>query len=114
MNLILLFREDFVDEGRVRLTGRRLHHVRAVHRARVGDELRVGLLNDRLGTGRVTSLTDELLEMSVTLDELPPPPLPVSLLLALPRPKALKRILQAVTAMGVKRITLMHSWQGQG
>jgi len=111
MNLVLLFEEDFVGPQRVRLAGRRLQHVLAVHRARVGDELRVGLVNAQLGTGVISSLSSDVLEMEVRLDQPPPPPLPVTLLLALPRPKSLKKVLQAATAMGVKRIVLMATWR---
>ena len=112
MNLIILFAEDFIgDPHRVRLHGRRQAHVLGVHRARVGETLRVGLLNGQLGTGRITALSADALEMEVTLEHAPPPPLPLTLLLALPRPKSLKRVLQAVTAMGVKRIVLMNAWR---
>jgi 16S rRNA (uracil1498-N3)-methyltransferase len=112
MNLVLLFEEDFVGGAtRVRLTGRRLQHVRDVHRAHVGDVLRVGRLNDRVGSGRITALSDDALEMDVVLDQAPPRPVPLTLLLALPRPKSLKRVVQAVTAMGVKRIVLMNTWR---
>ena len=111
MNLILLFDADFVSPQRVRLKGRRLQHVVAVHRARAGDELRVGLVNAQMGAGVITSLTSEVIEMEVRLDQPPPPPLPVTLLLALPRPKSLKRVLQAATAMGVKRIVVMATWR---
>ena len=112
MNLVLLFDEDFGSGARrVRMVGRRVHYVRTVHRARVDDVLRVGRLNGRLGSGRITALNDDSLEMEVVLDQAPPPPLPLTLLLALPRPKSLKRVLQAVTAMGVKRIVLMNAWR---
>lgn len=112
MNLILLTDEDF-DAGTsvVRLHGRRLHHVRTVHRAQVGERLRVGVVDGAVGSGLITALGDDELTMAVTLDAAPPPPLPVTLLLALPRPKALKRLLQGVTAMGVKRIVLVNSWR---
>ena len=111
MNLVLLFEEDFVGPQRVRLVGRRLQHVLAVHRARVGDELHVGLVNARLGAGVITSLSSDVLEMEVQLDQPPPPALPVTLLLALPRPKSLKKVLQAAAAMGVKHIVLMATWR---
>jgi len=112
MNLILLFADDFIDAaGRVRLRGRRLEHLRSVHRAEVGTTLRVGLLNGQLGTGCVTSLSADTVEMDVTLDQPPPAAPPVTLLLALPRPKALKRVLQAVTAMGVKQVVLINAWR---
>ena len=117
MNLILLEPEDFCSRPaaapagggeRVRLGGRRLRHVLEVHRAAVGDELCVGLLGGRIGTGVVTGIGPELLEMEVRLQDEPPPPLPVTLILALPRPLVLKRVLLAATAMGVKRIVLLN------
>jgi len=111
MNLILLFNEDFVDDRRVRLEGRRLRHIREVHRISAGDELRVGLSGGLIGTGRITSLNTGSLEMDVTLVHAPPPALPVTLILALPRPKVLKRILLSVTAMGVKKIVLLNSYR---
>ncbi len=57
LNLILLFPEDFIHgTNRVRLEGRRLKHVFEVHRAKINDELCVGLMNDRIGTGRISAL----------------------------------------------------------
>jgi RsmE family RNA methyltransferase len=111
MNLILLFEDDFVGDGHVRLHGRRLQHVLTVHRARMGDALRVGLVNAQVGRGVVTSLSNDAVDMDVTLEHAPPAALPVTLLLALPRPKSLKKVLQAVAAMGVKRIVLMATWR---
>ncbi|MEK7850928.1 MAG: 16S rRNA (uracil(1498)-N(3))-methyltransferase [Deltaproteobacteria bacterium] len=110
MNLILLFHDDFKNGiEQVSLRGRRLQHVREVHRASVGDRLCVGLLNDLIGTGTVTRIDDEALEMDIDLDRDPPPPLDVTLILALPRPIVLKRILLSATSMGIKRIILLHT-----
>ena len=112
MNLIFLFSDDFIDgTNRVRLEGRRLGHVLDVHRAQVGDELCVGLVNDRIGMGRITFLDKSTLEMDVNLTLLPPLALPVTLVLALPRPKVLRRVLRAVSALGVKRIILLNCFR---
>jgi len=112
MNLILLFQDDFVDDsGRVRLQGRRLKHVIEVHRAASGDELRVGVLGGRIGIGKITQLDRSLLEMTVQLDRMPPPPLPATVILALPRPKVLRRVLRSISAMGVKRIILLNAFR---
>lgn len=111
MNLILLFAEDFVDERRVRLTGRRLEHVRHVHRAAAGDALVVGVAGGRMGRGEVTRLDADALEMDVTLDRDPPPPLLVTLIVALPRPKVLNRVIASATSMGVKQIFLINAWR---
>jgi len=111
VNLILLFDDDFTGDARVRLTGRRLEHVRGVHRAAIGDELTVGRAGGRVGRGRVTRLDAEALEMEVALDREPPAPLPLTLVLALPRPKVLNRVVASVASLGVKRLVLVNAWR---
>ena len=111
MNLILLFPEDFISESEVRLGGRRFAHVTGVHRAGVGDSLTVGLAGGGLGRGDVTRLDGEALEMRVTIDRDPPRPLDVTLVLALPRPKVLNRLIASATSLGVKRIYLINAWR---
>jgi RsmE family RNA methyltransferase len=93
------------------LTGRRLAQVRNVHRAAAGDDLVVGRLGGLMGRGRLTRLDDSALEMDVQLDTPPPPKLPVTLLLALPRPKVLNRTVAAATGLGVERIVLLNAWK---
>lgn len=110
MNLILLNPDDFLSESRVRLTGRRLEHVASIHRAKPGDSLTVGALNGRIGRGVVTRL-DDALELDVTLDADPPPKLPLTLVLALPRPKVLNRVIAGATSLGVQRLILINAWR---
>jgi RsmE family RNA methyltransferase len=108
MNLILLFQNDFIDNTTVRLQGRRLVHVLEVHRASVGDELHVGILNGQIGFGKVTVLSHSILEMEVRIERAPPAALPLTLILALPRPKVLRRVLRSVSSLGVKKIILLN------
>jgi RsmE family RNA methyltransferase len=111
LNLILLFADDFIEDNVVRLTGRRVAHVTSVHRATVGDELVVGIEGGGIGRGVVTRLDAEALEMRVVIDREPPKALDVTLVLALPRPKVLNRVIAGATSMGVKRILLINAWR---
>ncbi len=95
----------------MRLTDHRLRHVQKVLRSQIGDSLRVGLLDGPLGEGRIAALGPDVLEMTVTLVHSPPPPAPVTLILALPRPKVLRRLLASITSMGVKTLFLIHSYR---
>ena len=111
MNLLLLEDDDFVAADRVRLSGRRLSHLNEVHRAENGDTLRVGRLGGQMGRGQLLQLDTTSAELQVTFDQPPPAKLPITLLLALPRPKMLKRVLQSVSAMGVPRLILLNSYR---
>ncbi|WP_178101944.1 16S rRNA (uracil(1498)-N(3))-methyltransferase, partial [Pseudomonas yangonensis] len=60
---------------------------------------------------QLLSLDAEHAELQVSLDQPPPAKLPLTLILALPRPKMLKRVLQTVSAMGVPRLVLVNSYR---
>ena len=111
MNLLLLEDGDFVAADRALLSGRRLKHLHEVHRAAAGDSLRVGRLNGLMGTGQLLRLDAEQAELSVALEQSAPGKLPLTLLLALPRPKMLRRVLQTISAMGVPRVVLLNSYR---
>ncbi|WP_027856152.1 16S rRNA (uracil(1498)-N(3))-methyltransferase [Marinobacterium jannaschii] len=111
MNLILLFDADFIAPTTARLSDRRYTHISLVHKPEVGEQLRVGRLNGETGTATVTAIGDQQVTLEVALERQPPAPLPATLLLALPRPKMLKRTLQTITAMGVKQIYLINSYR---
>ena len=106
MNLVLLDPADFIAGGRVVLQGRRHAHLRQVVKVAPGEPLRVGLVGGKLGTGTVLAIDDQQIELAVELVDQPPPPLPITLLMALPRPHSLRKVLQQATAMGVKRFVL--------
>lgn len=108
MNLVLLHKEDLQgDAGEVRLTGRRGRHLLKIRRVEVGSEVRVGQVDGLLGRGHVTAIGPDFVQLEVALGEPPPAPHPATLVLALPRPPVLKRVLITVTSMGVKEVILL-------
>lgn len=111
MNLLLLEDADYLSSERVLLQGRRLLHMQEVQRVVVGDTLRVGKIGGLLGTATVMHMAHDAAELAITLDYPPPPKLPLTLLLALPRPKMLRRVLQTVASMGVPKVILLNSYR---
>ncbi len=111
MNLLLLDTADFIGDDRVLLRDRRLTHLQQVHRAEAGEQLRVGRVGGKVGSGQLLRLDAHEAELQVSFDQPPPAKLPVTLLLALPRPKMLRRVLQTVAAMGVPRLVLLNSYR---
>lgn len=109
MNLLLLEPSEIDAHGIARLGGRRHEHAREVLRVQAGETLRVGVRGGACGTGEVLSEAPTGLALRVTLDAPPPPRANVSLVLAIPRPKALKRVIPAVASLGVDRLVLINA-----
>jgi len=109
VNLLLLRDEDFTGPGTVRLHGRRARHAHQVLRAAQGGALRVGKLGGLLGRGEVLHSAPDALELSVQLTDPPPPRARCDLVLAVPRPKALKKVLPAAASLGVDRVVLVNA-----
>lgn len=110
MNLLLVEDAEIVD-GRVRLTGRRAEHLRQVLRVEAGRTVRVGRIGGAVGEGRVTAVSAAAVELAVDVPETPARRPPVDLIVALPRPQALKRVLQYGATMGAGRIDLVRAWR---
>ncbi|HXR02056.1 MAG TPA: 16S rRNA (uracil(1498)-N(3))-methyltransferase [Pseudomonas sp.] len=111
MNLLLLEDADFIAADRVVLRDRRLKHMQEVHRSEVGDSLRVGRVGGLLGRAQLLRLEAREAELSVVFDRQPPGKLPLTLILALPRPKMLRRVFQTVATMGVPKVILVNSYR---
>ncbi|WP_405122466.1 16S rRNA (uracil(1498)-N(3))-methyltransferase [Pseudomonas sp. M20] len=111
MNLLLLEEADFIAADRVVLRDRRLTHMQEVHRSEVGDSLRVGRIDGLMGSAELLRLEAGEAELRVNLDQPPPAKLPLTLVLALPRPKMLRRVFQTVATMGVSKVILVNSYR---
>jgi 16S rRNA (uracil1498-N3)-methyltransferase len=110
LNLILLSKEDLIASGeRAVITGRRHKHIREFLRPIAGSELCVGLINGKIGKGRVLAVDDRSAEMEVSFYKDPPRPVLGTLILAMPRPLVFNRLLGHITALGIKKIILLHS-----
>lgn len=108
MNRILFDKSEWSPGSPLLLADERARHIVQVLRAVPGDSVKLGLLNGPLATGTVIRIGDGRVELSIELRGSPPPP-PLDLLLALPRPKVLKRLLPQIAALGVGRLYLCNA-----
>jgi 16S rRNA (uracil1498-N3)-methyltransferase len=74
-----------------------------------GDIIRVGQVGGMLGKGEVIEAERATFRVRVTFDQAPTPEPLVDLVLALPRPQMLKRILENCAALGIGSLTLVCS-----
>ncbi len=112
MNIILFDETDYYqNKNYIRLSDYRFNHISSVLKAGKNDTLKAGLINGDMGTGKVLEMTDRYVDLSIELDKRPPSPLPLTILLAMPRPKVLKRTLKHITVLGIKTIYLINSFR---
>lgn len=113
MNILLFDDVDLSSSDRpetLKLTDHRATHIRAILKLEVGQTLRIGKLNGHIGVGEILSISNDHVEVQLgPLLDKPPAPSRMELILALPRPKSLKRCLRAAANLGIKSIHLIHS-----
>lgn len=110
MNLLLVDEAELVD-GCARLTDRRADHLRQVLDVRVGQRLRAGIAGGAIGAAEVLARDDAAVTVRLCDLAPAPPPTPIALVLAIPRPKVLARTLETAAAFAVARIELVNAWR---
>ncbi|MES9856876.1 MAG: 16S rRNA (uracil(1498)-N(3))-methyltransferase [Sedimenticola sp.] len=109
MNVVLFDQQDYIDDETVRLTDRRAVHLQKVVKVEEGDRLRVGLINGDMGQALVSRADDEAIELKPLLDTPSPAATPITLVLALSRPKMMRRIYRMVAELGIKELIVINT-----
>lgn len=109
MNLVLIDPAALGADGSARLTGDAARHLMTVLAVGLGSRVRVGVLNGARGVGTVVSIARDEVRLACVLESQPPPRPTVDLLLALPRPKVMRRLWAQVAALGVGRILVTNA-----
>ncbi len=112
MNIILFEKGELTPENRVVLHDHRAKHIVKILKSQPGDSVRMGEVNGGIGTGEVLLVQRKypfVVELAISLSDYQVTSPAIDLLLALPRPIMLKRILSQVTALGIGTIYLINA-----
>ena len=109
MNLVILDRGEIIMGGHVTLSGARAHHLLHILHVEPRHQVRVGVLDGPRGTATVEAIGDETVALRCELESGVPPRPNVDLLLAVPRPKVMRRLWAQIAALGVGRIILTNA-----
>lgn len=109
MNLVLLEPHEIDASGDATLSDARAAHLLDVLSAAPGRSIRIGLVDGPCGTGTVTATSRRAVTIRCVFEQDRPPRPPVDLLLALPRPKVMRRLWPQLAAIGVGRVLLTNA-----
>lgn len=113
MNILLLDKNDLDNKNtkEIKFSDERAKEIISLFNRKKNEKLRVGIINSKVGIASLKNFDDSEVTLSLNLTEDPPSPVNITLILALPRPKALKRILESVASIGIKKIFIIESWK---
>ena len=111
MNIVLLEAEQTQSEFWKIDNPRQIQHLSQHVQLNAGDTLKVGIRNGERYLTEVISVSEQQIRIRPIQLEAIPAKLPVHLILALPRPKVLPRIIMDAVTLGVERISLIHSYR---
>ncbi|MCL2104960.1 MAG: 16S rRNA (uracil(1498)-N(3))-methyltransferase [Kiritimatiellaeota bacterium] len=110
MNRILFTAEEIQASGTVLLYDARATHIRDVLHASVGDVIRTGTVNGAIGTSCIVRMANDGVWLSPCHTETAPEPW-IDLILAVPRPKVLRRLWPQLAALGVGKIVILSAFK---
>lgn len=110
MNILLLEPHELHEDGTALVADARRDHMVRVLRVVVGQTLRAGMLDGMLGAATVRAIGSDGIRVHCTFDQ-PASPVHDHLVLAVPRPKVLLRMLEHAAALGFAHVHLLRSWR---
>lgn len=89
-----------------------IQHLTKILQVKPNDSIKIGIQHGKLGTATVAKISDNgIILDNIICKTAPPAKLPLTVILALPRPKVLRRLILDMTAMGVKELYLVNSYR---
>lgn len=111
MNIVLLEPEDIQSEIWSIHSKRQVQHLHEHLDITVGQNLKVGIRNGARYLTEIVSMNEQQVCVRPVHEEAVPAKLPVHLIVALPRPKVLRRLIMDSVTLGVQKISLIHSYR---
>jgi len=109
VNRILLQRNELRYDGTFAPEDARAQHILKVLHGTLGQSVKLGIVDGPKGVGVVGQVDGARVVMACTWDPAPPPRPRVDLLLALPRPKVMRRLWAPLASLGVGTIIITNA-----
>lgn len=111
MNIVLLDPRQTESEIWSISSKRQLEHLKQHVDVQVGDSLKVGIREGKRYLTEVVEVNEQAIKLKPVKEEAVPVKLAVTLIVAMPRPKVLRRLIMDSVTLGVEKIILLHSYR---
>ena len=111
MNIVLLDPRQTESEIWSISSKRQLEHLKQHVDVQVGDSLKVGIREGKRYLTEIVEVNEQAIKLKPVKEEVVPGKLAVTLIVAMPRPKVLRRLIMDSVTLGVEKIILLHSYR---
>ena len=111
MNIVLLDARQTQSEIWTISSKRQVEHLTTHVDVELGDTLKVGIREGKRYLTEIVSISEQSIQIKPIQEEAVPAKLPVTLIVAMPRPKVLRRLIMDAVTLGVDKFILIHSYR---
>ncbi len=111
MNIVLLDARQTQSEIWTISSKRQVEHLTTHVDVELGDTLKVGIREGKRYLTKIVSISEQSIQIKPIQEEAVPAKLPVTLIVAMPRPKVLRRLIMDAVTLGVDKFILIHSYR---
>ncbi|MDM1765264.1 MULTISPECIES: 16S rRNA (uracil(1498)-N(3))-methyltransferase [unclassified Acinetobacter] len=111
MNIVLLDPRQTQSELWSITAQRQIEHLHTHLAVQVGDSLKIGIRGGKRYLTQIVEISENIIKVKPLKEDHIPEKLPVTLIVALPRPKVLRRLIMDAVTLGVERLILIHSYR---
>ena len=106
MNCLLFDKSDIKSENLLSVTGNKLSHINNILKLGIGDKIKIGIINEKLGVGKIIKINQYEAIISFVLNKKTKSP-NINVILAMPRPKVMNRLWEQLASLGVNTIFII-------
>ena len=89
-------------------------HIKNILKSKVGDSLTIAEMGGKIGKAKIAQINnDEVVLSDIVLNKQPPAKLDLTVILAMPRPKVLRRLVMDMTSLGINKLIIVNSYRTQ-
>lgn len=113
MNSLLILPNECIERAEALLSGDRARYAYDTHGVRVGHTIKVGILGGLRGEGVVLEASPERVRFEVKVTQAALTPAKIDLIVGVPRPQTVKKVIQAAVMFGVTSLHFVRSERGE-
>jgi len=109
MNLLLFRENELSSDGVILINDSRVEHLLKILKVRLNSSIKVGQVGGEIGLAQVVAIGSQGVSLQIESLDMPSVDANVTMLLAMPRPQMLKRVLELIPQFGVSELHLVSS-----